>query len=254
MNQTFGPNRTDPSNAIFMPRGAGLDRQAGRNPFVARPSTECLQPSSKHSGRCEARRGPRVGAPLDGTSGRPRRPRVAAMPLMRKPDSVVRSAALHRHDQVDQTNALTSAFAQKEAPVRTRRHARNRRAAEAGIRRRFVLFCGWRSERGSTVPVSQPNDYGTRASRALSAKFCSVRPQTPARPSARICVADKLVCALVGARPGAIGERQVDDGHHLALADRSACLAGTRFLRRSHQWPAAYRRATAAAAQSIAPR
>ena len=66
---------------------------------------------------------------------------------------------------------------------------------------RFVLFCGGEAERGSTVPVSQPNDYGTRASRALSAKFCSVRPQTPARPSARICVADKLVCALVGARP-----------------------------------------------------
>src|ERR1039458_820592 len=33
------------------------------------------------------------------------------------------------------------------------------------------------------------------------ARFCSVRLQTPARPSARICVADKLVCALVGARP-----------------------------------------------------
>jgi hypothetical protein len=45
------------------------------------------------------------------------------MPLMRKPDSVVRSAGLHRHDQVDQTNALTSAFAHKEArrSVPTRR-------------------------------------------------------------------------------------------------------------------------------------
>jgi hypothetical protein len=40
---------------------------------------------------------------------------TTASPLMRKPDSVVRSAALHRHDQVDQTNALTSAFAQEEA-------------------------------------------------------------------------------------------------------------------------------------------
>ena len=44
---------TPPSEPCYR-RGAGLGRQAGRNPFVARPSTECLQPSC--STRVDARR------------------------------------------------------------------------------------------------------------------------------------------------------------------------------------------------------
>ena len=62
-------------------RGAGPDRQSSRSPLVAKPSTECLQRSCKHSGRGEARRGGELVVPLDGTSGVLRRPRVAAMPL-----------------------------------------------------------------------------------------------------------------------------------------------------------------------------
>ena len=31
-----------------------MGRESGRNPLVAKPSTECLQPSCKHSGRGEA--------------------------------------------------------------------------------------------------------------------------------------------------------------------------------------------------------
>jgi hypothetical protein len=135
---------------------------------------------------------------------------------------------------------LTIEFAQKEAPVRTRRHARNRRAAEAGIRRAVRALLRWRSgTRINGLTVSQPNDYGTRASRALSAKFCSVRLQTRFGP-----VLGSVSPTSSSARSMALA---------LALADRSACLAGTRFLRRSHQCPAAHRRATAAAAQSIAP-
>src|SRR5665213_4172714 len=34
MNQTFGPNRTDPSNAIFMPRMAGSAPDFGRRPAL----------------------------------------------------------------------------------------------------------------------------------------------------------------------------------------------------------------------------
>ena len=37
-------------------REARLGRRPGRNELVAKPSTECLQPSCKHSGRGEARR------------------------------------------------------------------------------------------------------------------------------------------------------------------------------------------------------
>src|ERR1019366_5553327 len=33
MNQTFGPDQTDPSNAIFMPRMAALSRPATALPF-----------------------------------------------------------------------------------------------------------------------------------------------------------------------------------------------------------------------------
>jgi hypothetical protein len=64
-------------------RGAGLVRRSCRNPLVAKPSTECLQPSCKHLGRGEARRDLELTLALDGSSGRHRRSRVAALPLKR---------------------------------------------------------------------------------------------------------------------------------------------------------------------------
>jgi hypothetical protein len=56
-----------------------------RGALVAKQSTECLQPSCKHLGRGDARRDRELAPALDGTSGRPRRPRLAAMPLKRPP-------------------------------------------------------------------------------------------------------------------------------------------------------------------------
>ena len=44
-------------------------RQSSRSPLVAKPSTERLQRSCKHSGRGEARRGGELVVPLDGASG-----------------------------------------------------------------------------------------------------------------------------------------------------------------------------------------
>jgi hypothetical protein len=47
-----------------------------------------------------------------------RGPFTPGLPLMRKPDAVSRSAASHRHDQVDHTNALACAFARRgRAPL-----------------------------------------------------------------------------------------------------------------------------------------
>src|ERR1019366_5650839 len=46
MNQTFGPNRTDPSNAIFMPRIPGAD---------PRPTGDLLRSRGGHAvKRCDA--------------------------------------------------------------------------------------------------------------------------------------------------------------------------------------------------------
>ena len=70
-----------PPRAPSFRRGASLGRQSGRSPLVAKPSTECLQPSCKHLGRGEACRDLELALALDGTSGRPRRSRVAALPL-----------------------------------------------------------------------------------------------------------------------------------------------------------------------------
>jgi hypothetical protein len=72
---------TRPRRQPRIRRGAGLGRQSGRSPLVAKPSTECLQPSCKHLGRGEAWCDVEVSPALDGTSGRPRRSRVAALPL-----------------------------------------------------------------------------------------------------------------------------------------------------------------------------
>ena len=66
-------------------RGAGLGRQSGRNPSSPNRAPQCLQRSCKHSGRGEARRDLELVLPLDGTRGRPRRSRVAALPLEQPP-------------------------------------------------------------------------------------------------------------------------------------------------------------------------